>query len=49
MIGAWKVALANFGTSMRREGFNTLKFFPDHPDEMGLWPKGVVPPIAGGG
>ena len=28
--------------------FNTLKFFPDQPDEMGWWPEGVVGPSAGG-
>ena len=26
-------------------GFNALDFSPDQPDEMGLWPKGVVPPL----
>ena len=24
-------------------GFNAVNFSPDHPDEMGLWPEGVVP------
>ena len=30
-------------------GFNALEFFPNHPDEMGLWPRGVLPGLAGGG
>ena len=25
-------------------GFNALEFFPGQPDEMGVWPKGVVRP-----
>ena len=25
-------------------GFNALEFFPDHPDEMGLWPRGGATP-----
>ncbi len=29
---------------MDRARFNALEFFPDHPDEMGLWPEGVVAP-----
>ena len=29
---------------MGREGFNILEFVPDQPDEMSLWPKGVVAP-----
>ena len=29
-------------------GSNTAELIPDQPDEMGLWPKGVVPAIAGG-
>jgi len=27
---------------MCREGFNAVELFPDHPDEMGLWPRGVL-------
>ena len=38
---AWKVALTNTGASMGAAGFNAVKFFPDQPDEMGLWSKGV--------
>ena len=34
----------NFGTGMGRERFNAVDFFPDQPDEMGMWPKGVLPP-----
>ena len=30
-------------------GFNALKFSSDHPDEIRVWSKGVVPAIAGGG
>jgi len=26
-----------------REKFNALDFFPDHPDELELWPKGCYP------
>ena len=25
--------------------FNALVFFPEPPDEMGLWPRGVVGPL----
>ena len=25
-------------------GFNALGFFPDPPEEMGVWSKGVLPP-----
>ncbi len=46
---AWKVALAKPGPCMDRAGFNELEFSPDHSDELGLWPKGVLPPPAGGG
>jgi len=42
MMRAGKATLANSGARMCREGFNTAEFVPDHPDEMGLWPKGVV-------
>ena len=24
-------------------GFDAVELFPDHPDEMGLWPKGGIP------
>ena len=24
-------------------GFNTLKYYPDQPDEVGLWSRGVLP------
>ncbi len=41
---AGKATLANFGTSMGNAGFNALDFSPDHPDEMGLWPKGDATP-----
>ena len=27
-----------------RGGSNAVEFVPDQPDEMGLWPKGVVFP-----
>ena len=37
------------GGDVGKQGFNTLKFFPDQPDEMGLWPRGVLPGLAGGG
>jgi len=30
---------------MGKEGFNALDFFPDHPDELRLWPKGVLPRV----
>ena len=36
----WEVALANFGTSMGSERFNSLEFSPDQPDEIGLREKG---------
>ena len=42
-------SLANFGTSMGRERFNAVESFPDQPDKLELWPKGVLPPTAGGG
>ncbi len=35
--------------AVQRRGFNAVQFFPDQPDEVGLWPEGVVPAIAGGG
>ncbi len=28
---------------MDKLGFNALEFFPAHPDEVGLWPKGGLP------
>ncbi len=30
---------------MRAGRFNPVEFFPEQPDEMGLWSKGVVPPL----
>ena len=30
----WRVLEERWGYSV---GFNALEFFPDHPDEMGLW------------
>ncbi len=44
-----KVTPANSGASMGRERFNALEFFPDQPEEMGWWSKGVVHTGAGGG
>jgi len=44
-----RMALADSGASVRKEGFKAVNFIPDQPDEMGLWPKGVVPAIASGG
>ena len=54
----WTVTPGDAGASMRNgvllpgqtpARFNALDFFPDPSDEVGLWPKGVVPAIAGGG
>ncbi len=41
---AWKATLANSGASMGNAGFNAVQIFPEQPDEMELWPKGVVAP-----
>ena len=46
---AWKVTPANAGASMGNVRFNILEFFPKQPDELGLWLKGELPPIAGDG
>ena len=46
---AWKVELVDSGASKCMAGFNAVEFSPDHPDELGLWSKGVVPSIASGG
>ena len=44
-------ASINSRRSKIQEGqrFNALQIFADQPDELGLWPKGVVPRLAGGG
>ena len=44
-----KVTPANSGASTGRERFNVLEFFPELPDVMWWWPKGVLPPPAGTG
>ena len=38
---AGEVALASSGVSLDKQGSNTSEFFPQQPDQMGLWPKGV--------
>ncbi len=45
---AGKATPVNIETSMCSGRFKALEFFPDPPDEMGLWPKGVQPTPAGG-
>ena len=39
-----RVTLSLSGASMGDAGFNAVEFFPDHPDQMGSWPKGCYTP-----
>jgi len=40
---AGKVTLALSGASLGKVRFKAVEFFPEQPDEMGLWPKGYAP------